>query len=199
MRGPLFVCRAGASAAGRTSRGLPPPESVLRGSQFAETRHAPSAAVHGTIETRSSEDSIASITAAHRYSPNRVSDRSERADRNAENSKDEVADGRKRVAQRTTETEAGGYPACGHKKPDHIIWSGSLYRMLQARGLRDVACGGSNSEPPRGEATARAAPRSRKECCGECSKPEAARCSCIFAHKKPDHVVSRSGSTLLKV
>ena len=157
---------------------LRPAEAVLRGSQFAETRPAPSAAVHGSIGTRLSDDSIASITAAHRYSPSRASDRSERADRNAENDKDEVADGRKRAAQRTTETEAGDYPACGHKKPDHIIWSGSLYRILQARGLRDVACGGSNSE-----ATARAAPWSRKEC----SKPEAAGCSCIFTHKKPDH------------
>lgn len=141
MRGPLFVCRARRICRGPQRPRLSPAEAVLRGSQFAETRPAPSAAVHGSIGTRSSEDSIASITAAHRYSPNRVADRPERADRNAENSKDEVADWRKRAARQTTETEAGDYPACGHKKTDHIIWSGSLYRMLQARGLRAVACG----------------------------------------------------------
>lgn len=83
MRGPLFVCSAGASAAGRTGRG------------FATQRPF----------------------YADRSLPNRASDRSERADRNTENGKDEVADGRKRAAQQTTETEAGDYPACGHKKP----------------------------------------------------------------------------------
>ncbi len=184
MRGPLFRLPCRCVCRGPHGPRLRPAEAVLHGSQFAETRPAQSAAVHGSIGTRSSEDSITSITAAHRYSPSRASDMSEKADRNAENSKDEVADGRKRTAQQTTETEAGDYPACGHKKTDHIIWSGSLYRMLQARGLRAVACGGSNSEPPRGEATARAAPRSRKECCGECSKPEAAGCSPAYSHTK---------------
>lgn len=170
---------------------LRPAEAVLHGSQFTETRPAPSAAVHGSIGTRSSEDSITSITAALAIRPaERPTDPKEQTTRRKtaktkwRTDENERHSGQRKRRQATTPLA-----------DIHIIWSGSLYRMLQARGLRDVACGGSNSEPPRGEATARAAPRSRKkcrkeccgECSGECSKPEAAGCSCIFAHKKPDH------------
>ncbi len=194
MRGPLFVCSAGASAAGRTGR-LRPAEAVLRGSQFAETRPAQSAActarsgpAHPRAALHPSPQPIAIRPAERPTGPKEQTAMRKTAKTKWRTGENERHSGQRKRRQATTPIA-----------DIHIIWSGSLYRMLQARGLRDVACGGSNSEPPRGEATARAAPWSRKECCGECSKPKAARCSCIFAHKKPDHVVSRSGSTLLKV